>query len=44
MSETVQIPTANGRAKKLTKSRLGKAESLPISKIKSDCMNDKARC
>ena len=30
--------------KKLAKSRLFKAEPLPICKMENDCMNDMARC
>ena len=31
-------------SKKLAKSRLFKAEPLPICKMENDCMNDMARC
>ena len=33
-----------GRAKKLAKSSLFKAEPLPFCKMENDCMDDIARC
>ena len=47
MEHTVEpryVHNPYGRAKQLAKSRLFKAEPLPICKMENDCMNDMARC